>query len=237
MPSCRTGSIPAAVYPVKFANSFRREQGLNDRFVVMYSGNMGLSQNLMQLLDAADLLRDRGDIVFALIGDGALRENLEQRAAELNLRNVRFFDYQPKDQLPQSLSAADVHVVLLEPALSDFLMPSKIYGVLASGTPAIILADPACELAKLVDGEDVGMVVPPGNAQRLASQICFCAENTGLMRKLGIRARALAIERFDRTLCTEQLYQLLTGRPYPAASEAAPGTAHDENVPQRTPPV
>ena len=93
-----------AVYPVKFANSFRREQGLNDRFVVMYSGNMGLSQNLMQLLDAADLLRDRGDIVFALIGDGALRENLEQRAAELNLRNVRFFDYQPKDQLPQSLS-------------------------------------------------------------------------------------------------------------------------------------
>ena len=130
-----------------------------------------------------------------------------------------------------------MHVVLLEPALSDFLMPSKIYGVLASGTPAIILADPACELAKLVDGEDVGMVVPPGNAQRLASQICFFAENTGLMRKLGIRARALAIERFDRTLCTERLYQLLTGRPYPAAHEIASGTAHDENVPQRTPPV
>lgn len=225
-----------AVYPVKFANSFRREQGLNDRFVVMYSGNMGLSQNLMQLLDAADLLRDRGDIVFALIGDGASREDLEQRAAELNLRNVRFFDYQPKDLLSQSLSAADVHVVLLEPALSALLMPSKIYGVLASGTPAIVLADPNSELARLIEGEDVGLVVRPGDAQRLASQICFCAENTSLMRKLGIRARALAIERFDRILCTGQLYQLLTGRPHPGAGDAVPRTAYDETLPQRTPP-
>ncbi len=155
-----------SVYPVKHANSFRREHGLNDRFVVMYSGNMGLSQNLERLLEAASLLRDRGDIVFALIGDGAKRQDLEREAAERGLRNVRFFDYQPKDQLAQSLSAADIHIVMLEPALVPFMMPSKIYGVLASGTPALVVTDRRCELAKLVESEDVGLVVEPGDVNR-----------------------------------------------------------------------
>ena len=176
-----------AVYPVKIANSFRREHGLNDRFVVMYSGNLGLSQNLGRLLNAASLLRDRGDIVFALVGDGASRFTLEQEIVRLELRNVRMFDYQPKDQLAQSLEHADIHLVVLEPALAPYLMPSKIYGVLATGTPALVLADPKCELARLVESEDVGVVVPPGDVMALATQISFCADNAGLMRKLGIR--------------------------------------------------
>lgn len=214
-----------AVYPVKRGNSFRREHGLNDQFVVMYSGNMGLSQNLERLLEAASLLRDRGDIVFALIGDGAKRQDLEREAEERGLRKVQFFDYQAKDQLAQSLSAADIHIVMLEPALAPFMMPSKIYGVLASGTPALVVTDRNCELAKLVESEDVGLVVEPGDASQLASQISFCADNTSLMRKLGIRARALAMERFDRSICTQKLCRVLTGRE--VATETQPIPSED----------
>ena len=175
-----------AIYPVKFANSFRREQGLNDRFVVMYSGNLGLSQNLMQLVDAAFILRDRGDIVFAFVGDGASRRDLEQRATQLELRNVRFFDYQPKDQLSQSLGAADVHLVLLEPTLAPFLMPSKVYGVLASGTPALVIADSQCGTGPtLVEMEDVGLVVRPGDPNLLAGRSFAYAREHGFDAEAG----------------------------------------------------
>src|SRR5690606_38739970 len=137
---------------------FRRDHGLEDQFVVMYSGNMGLSQPLEMIIDAAEQLADRTDITFALVGDGARRKQLEEEVRRRGLANVRFFDYQPKRWLSQSLSAADLHVVFLEPVLVPFMMPSKVYSILATGTPVLAVTDPTSELGTLVADDGLGKV-------------------------------------------------------------------------------
>ncbi len=129
-----------ALVPLKEDNSFRRTHDVADRFVVMYSGNLGLCQRLEDILEAARLLRDHNHIVFLLVGDGVLKTRLQQQALRQELTNVHFLPYQPKDQLSQSLSAAQLHLVPIDPRVAGCLMPSKLYGALASGTPVLAMA-------------------------------------------------------------------------------------------------
>jgi len=135
-------------YPIKSNNAFRQRHGLAGKFVVMYSGNLGLTQPLGQVVLAADKLRHREEIQFVLVCRVASKPQLELRVRELGVPNVMFLDYQPRSQLTESLSAADIHLVPLDPAFVRCLMPSKLYGILASGTPVLALTDQQCQLAK-----------------------------------------------------------------------------------------
>ena len=166
------------IYPVKENNAFRHRHDLEDKFVVMYSGNMGLSQNLMQILDVAELLQHRDDIVFAFVGDGADRANLERSATQRDLQNVRFFDYQPKSELAISLSAADLHLVVLRPEIQQLLMPSKIYGVLASGTPALVIGDSHSDLAEMVVGNKLGHAISGYDTSSVADYVATVSADT-----------------------------------------------------------
>jgi glycosyltransferase involved in cell wall biosynthesis len=197
------------IYPVKSDNRFRRDHGLDGKFVVMYSGNMGMSQRLEQVLEAADLLRDRDDIEFALVGDGADRRNLQRRVAEKRLGNVRFYDYQPKSALADSLSAADVHLVILRPEIKQLLMPSKLYGVLASGTPAIVLADRDCELADVVVRQDAGVVVPSDATAELAAAIRKAADSPERLERQGLNARRYAEAQCRRDASVDRVRALI----------------------------
>src|SRR6185295_18302749 len=106
---------------------FAREHGLVDRFVVMHSGNVGLSQNLEVLIEAADRLRSKERLTIAIVGDGSKRRALEAMAAARGLDNVRFFPYQPKALLHESFATADVFVVSLKSGIEGFIVPSKVY--------------------------------------------------------------------------------------------------------------
>jgi glycosyltransferase involved in cell wall biosynthesis len=205
-----------AVSPIKRNNRFRRIHGLENKFVVMYSGNMGLSQRLDQVLDAAEALRHREDILLALVGDGADRRPLERSATQRRLKNVRFFDYQPKDQLADSLSAADVHLVILRPEIKRLLMPSKLYGVLASGTPALVIADADCELARTVSEHDLGAVVAPDSTQELVQTICRLADAREIVQRQSLAARAFAETHCRRDTSVGQIRGLLQGLVPPA---------------------
>lgn len=220
------------IYPVKSDNAFRRDQGLDGKFVVMYSGNMGMSQRLEQVLDAAELLRDREDIVFAMVGDGADRRNLERRVADQRLRNVRFFGYQPKSDLADSLSAADVHLVILRPEIKQLLMPSKLYGVLASGTPALVLADRDCELADVVERQDAGVVVPSEATAELAAAIRDAADSPERLARQGLNARKYAEAHCRRDASVGQISGLLreltgSAQREPAKSTLSETTAYE----------
>ena len=115
---------------------FRHEQGWDDRFVVMYSGNLGLAHPFDGLLAAAAAAGTTApDLLFAIIGDGARMAEVRAKVADRRLDNVRFLPMQPRGMLPETLAAADAHVVLMEPSLSGLLVPSKVYNVLASGRP------------------------------------------------------------------------------------------------------
>jgi glycosyltransferase involved in cell wall biosynthesis len=199
----------AAVSPMKQNNRFRHEHDLEDKFVVMYSGNMGMSQNLARVLEAAELLRGREDIAFAMVGDGADRRNLVRSASEKRLTNVRFYDYQPKEALATSLSAADVHLVILQPHICQLLMPSKLYGALASGTPVLAITSDVSELAEIVREHDLGQVVSDGTARALADAIATMADQPEGLAAQGARARQYAVENCTRISSVERMRQLL----------------------------
>lgn len=218
-----------AVHPVKESNRFRHFHALENKFVVMYSGNMGLSQRLGQVLEAAALLRDRTDIVFAMVGDGADRRNLERQAVERGLANVRFFGYQPKAELADSLSAADLHLVVLRPEIKRLLMPSKLYGVLASGTPALVIADDDCELSAIVRENGLGPTLADADPQRLANALLQCAAAPDEIAAQGRRCRAYAVANCSRRQSIEKHRHLLseltaTAKPS-AAGVAVPVTS------------
>ncbi len=190
------------------SNPFRAQFG--DKFVVMYSGNLGLSQQLDTVLQAAEILRDDQRIVFALIGEGANKKTLTQHAAARGLTNVMFMPYQPKDKLAESLGAADLHLIPLAPGTAGCLVPSKIYAILAAGRPFVAMMDDAAEVARIAREEAVGFVIRPGDASALASAIGDAIGRPEILRQMGSRARRVALDRFDRRKVTREFDAMLT---------------------------
>jgi colanic acid biosynthesis glycosyl transferase WcaI len=189
------------------SNPFRAEFG--DKFVVMYSGNLGLSQQLDTVLSAAERLRDDPRIVFVLIGEGARKKWLMDEAARLKLPNAMFMSYRPKEQLAESLSAADLHLIPLAPGTGGCLVPSKIYGILAAGRPFVAIMEDSAEIARLAREHKVGFVSPPGDGASLADRVLDATGVPAELKRMGQRARMLAVERFDRKVATRRFAHML----------------------------
>ena len=175
----------------------------------MYSGNIGLCQNLDEVLEAAECLRGREDIQFLMVGDGASRARLEGIARQRQLPNVRFLAYQPLTELAHSLSAADLHLVPLDPRVTGCLVPSKLYGIFAAGVPALVVAEGRCEASRIVNDSAVGRVVAPGNPKHVAQEIAWCADHRWEMDEMGSRARLLAETEYDRKIATARFASVL----------------------------
>jgi glycosyltransferase involved in cell wall biosynthesis len=180
------------------ANLLRREWGLENKFVVAYSGNLGRAHEFETILDAADALAHRPEIAFLFIGGGAQRETVEREVVRRGLPNVMFKPYQPRERLSQSLGVADVHLVSLNPALEGLIVPSKFYGVAAAGRLTIFIGDPDGEIARILNATASGFTVPSGDAPRLAQLIVELAGDPAQCESMGARARSTFDERFDR---------------------------------------
>lgn len=188
-------------------NAFAEAHGLVDRFVVMHSGNIGLSQNLEGVVEAAACLKEAPDIQFIFIGDGVKRRALEDRVRSLGLRNVRFLPYQPKERLAESFAAADLFIVSLKPGLAGYIVPSKLYGILAAGRPYVAAVEEACEVAAITRRYDCGVLADPQNPDDLARQILALYRDPGRARRLGLNARQAALE-FNRPRQVAAYYSL-----------------------------
>ncbi|MGH7247126.1 MAG: glycosyltransferase family 4 protein, partial [Pseudomonadota bacterium] len=181
-------------------NRFRAQ--FADRFVVMYSGNIGLSQQLESVLDAAARLADKPEIIFVVIGEGARKPALMKLARDCGLANVTFLPYLPKEELAESLGAADLHLIPLMRGAAGCLVPSKIYGILAAGRPFVAMMEAHAEVARIALDNRVGFVVEPGDAAALADAIVSAAANRAELHAMGIRAREIAVRQFDRPVAT-----------------------------------
>ncbi len=188
-------------------NPFRR--GLGDKFIVMYSGNIGLSQQLEAVLECAHRLRHDPRILFTLIGEGARKKWLQERAREMGLTNVVFLPYQPKEKLGESLTAADLHLIPLAPGTAGCLVPSKIYGILAAGRPFVAIMEENAEVASIAREHGVGMVVRPGDVDGLTRTIAECVDAPERLQHMGNRARLLAELHFDRNKVTSRFGSVL----------------------------
>lgn len=182
----------SAIVPSEKANPFAAAQDLVGRFVVLHAGNIGLSQNLDVVLDAADRLRSRPEILVLFIGDGNRRAALEGMAATRRLDNVRFLPFQPRDQLRWTYASSDVCLVSLKPGLAGYIVPSKLYPILAAGRPYVAAVEASSEVAVLTARHDCGIVVAPGDADALAQGILELADDPGRRSVLGTNARAAA---------------------------------------------
>jgi glycosyltransferase involved in cell wall biosynthesis len=190
------------------ARALRGEWGVDGRFVVMYSGNLGLSQNLEQVLDAAELLRDE-PVQFLFVGEGAAKAGLVARAAEQKLANVRFLPYTPKERLGESLAAADVHLIPLQRGLAGCIVPSKLYGILAAGRPYVAAVEEESEVAHITRQWQTGLRTEPGAPAELAEAIRWCLAHRDELAEMGRRGQRLAETRFDRRRCVAQFADLL----------------------------
>jgi len=187
----------AALVPGDKRNPFSIDNGLADAFVVMHSGNIGLSQDLGTLLEAASRLREYPDIVVAIVGDGVKREPLSRRARDMGLGNVRFLPHQPRERLTDSFASADVFVVSLKRGLAGYIVPSKLYGILAAGRPYVAAVEDACEVAAITRRDGCGLLAEPGSGADLAEKILALYRDRAGARDLGRRAREVGL-RFDR---------------------------------------
>jgi colanic acid biosynthesis glycosyl transferase WcaI len=159
------------IVPQPRDNDWARGRRLLDRFVVMHSGNIGHAQDLDTLIRATTLLRDLEQLAVILIGFGARHAEYVQLVRQLGANQVSFVGYQDRERLPLSLASADIHFVGLARGLSGYVVPSRLYGVLAAGRPVLAAAEEDSETAQLVRSVGCGIVVPPGRPELLADEI------------------------------------------------------------------
>jgi glycosyltransferase involved in cell wall biosynthesis len=199
-----------ALGPRPRRNEWSAAQGLDDRFVVMHSGNLGHAQDLDALLRAATLLRDLDDLAIVLIGDGARRGELVSLARSLELDDrVRLLPFQARAALPLSLSSADVHVVGLARGLSGYVVPSRLYGILAVGRPVLVSAEAESETAQVVERAGCGVVVPPGRPDLLAAAIRSAHAGELDLAAMGAAGREWVVANADRALAIERYRAVL----------------------------
>jgi glycosyltransferase involved in cell wall biosynthesis len=198
------------IQPQRIAGHWLREAWeLEARFVVAYSGNMGYAHEFDTILDAAQRLSDRSDIVFLFIGGGVQRERVEREAGDRGLKNVQFKPYQPREALSQSLSAANAHLVSLLPRLEGLMVPSKFYAIAAAGRPVLFIGAGDGELARLIDEQNCGFHVDVGAGEALALRITALAADPGMAHRQGLAARRLFDERFERRLASDTWRRVL----------------------------
>ena len=190
-------------------NPLRQAWGLENRFVVGYSGNMGLVHDFDSLLAAAHQLRKDQSIEFLLIGDGARRSELEARVHMSRLDCVMFQPSQPVMRLNHSLTLPDVHIVTLRADLVGLIVPSKAYGALAAGRPVIFVGPGQCEIARLIREWNCGICMADVPGESLAAVIVKLRDDPARCALLGANARRALEESCSRAKALEAWRQVV----------------------------
>jgi colanic acid biosynthesis glycosyl transferase WcaI len=191
--------------PAGASNSFRTKLGLEGKVVLLYSGNMGNKQGLEILPALAQAVSDDPNIHFLFCGDGAFRPRLVEMVE--GLTNVTLLPLQPLESLNELLNCADIHLLPQRGDAADLVMPSKLTGMLSSGRPTIVTAEPETQVAAVVSGlpggiskghDACGIVVPCGDAQALADSVRSLVADPELRARLGAAARRYAMEHLGK---------------------------------------
>ncbi|MDZ5454253.1 glycosyltransferase family 4 protein [Labrys sp. ZIDIC5] len=198
------------IVPAGEPSRLRRDWGLQDKFVIGYSGNLGRAHEIDTLIGAARLLRDEPGIAFLFIGNGYLTPYLKRTAAEQGLEAMFHFQpYQDAGTLPQSLTVPDIHWLSLNPHLEGLIVPSKFYGIAAAGKPMIAVMAPDGEISNLIRRYDCGAVVVPGDSAGFAATVRQWRGRPDLLAEKGRNARALIESGLDRRSSLHAWQELL----------------------------
>ncbi len=196
------------IRPGERQNGFSAAHDLDGRFVVLYAGNIGLTQGFETILAAAGRLEDRPDIHFLIVGDGTRRGWLEEQLAARRPQNVTLLPYQKRSLVPELYAASDLCLVPLKKGTAQETFPSKIYTIMAAARPVIASADPDSELEDVVRTAGCGWAVEPDNPTALAEAIASAAADRAAARARGQSGYRYVIETHSRPAVTAQYARL-----------------------------
>jgi colanic acid biosynthesis glycosyl transferase WcaI len=173
-------------------NYFRRDYQLEDKFVVLYSGNIALTQGLETVIEAAKLLEHIPEITVTIVGEKKALNRLEEYCQQCGTKNVRLLPFQPQEKLAEMYAGTDVGLVIQKKNVVDFNMPSKIQKLLASGMAIIASVPNTGTAARAISNSNGGLVVPPEDPQVLAEAIEKLYHDRDLVKQLGSSGRKFA---------------------------------------------
>ncbi len=159
------------VTPVPRQNDFSRKHALESKFVALFAGNMGFSQGLEVVLDAAKLLQGNEEIKFLMVGNGAAKNGAQSYCESAKLDNVAFLPFQAHEDVPAMYGAADVCLIPLKPGFTNESVPCKVFSIMAAGKPAVAAVDQHSDTWKLIRDARCGTCVEPENPRALADAI------------------------------------------------------------------
>jgi glycosyltransferase involved in cell wall biosynthesis len=202
------GADPGMFEPDSTGNGLRNELGLEGKFLVTYTGALGLANDISTIVRAAERLRDEPGVHILLVGDGMMRPGLESRARELGLTNITFLGSLPKDEIPGILAASDAGLATLQDIpMFRTTYPNKVFDYMAAARPTILGIDGV--IREVVEKGHAGVFVPPGNDGALADAILSLSRNRTRSREMGRSGRDYVTRHFDRDTHAEQLESLL----------------------------
>ena len=206
--------IPNGADPDMFAgiagsSDFRIRHGLEGKFVVMYAGAHGISNDLQVVLECAKLLEQHPQIVFVFVGDGKEKNNLISMATEMRLNNVSFVDAVPKNEMANTLAAADACIAILKP-IEEYktTYPNKVFDYMAAGKPVILAIDGV--IREVVESANCGIFSRPGDPSHMAEVILALQSNPKKACLMGSNGVGYLQEHFSRSVLGNKLIQLLT---------------------------
>ena len=189
-------------------NEFRKELGLEDKFVVSFAGILGYSQDLDIVLEAAHRLANYPEIVFLIVGEGVEKPRLQNKAQEMSLTNVLFLPMQPRHRYPLVIQASDVSLATLRAEVKTPVVPSKILSIMACGRPVIAAMELSGDAPKLVKEAQCGLVLPPGDAEGLTEAILKLYRERDLCEKMGMNGRRFVEQHMSLRVAVEKYEKL-----------------------------
>lgn len=190
-------------------NRMLRDLGLSDKFVFLYAGNMGHPNDLESIVWCAENLRDREQFHFIFLGAGVKKAWLLNEKAEKDLANITVLDPKPRSEQAVFLNACDVALVSLVKKMWGVSMPSRTYNILAAGKPILALTEPGSELAQVIEDDNVGWVVPPGDTEKLSAVIEEIYSKRDGLNEMGVRARHAGVEKYSTDVAVRAYYEAL----------------------------
>jgi glycosyltransferase involved in cell wall biosynthesis len=168
---------------IKDNNSFVREHHLFNKFIILYSGNLGLTHDIESLIEAAGLLENKEDIVFIIIGEGPKLSKINHIVSDKKFKNILLLPWQASENVPFTFASADIGVVTLGEGSEGISVPSKTFSYLAAGSALIVIAEPGSEAERLVEEYQCGVVARPGDTQFIADAIIRLKNQPDTLKK------------------------------------------------------
>lgn len=204
------------IYPLPYEHEkvmeFRRKYGLEDKFVIMYSGNIGLYYDLERLIKVIERFKPGTkaatgqEVVFAFVGAGSVLDQLESYVKEHEMRNVSFIPYQDKEDLIYSLNAGDVHWCVNAKGIKGVSCPSKYYGIAAAGKPVLGVLETDSEVRLLIEETKCGFCAEPGDYKQIEEDIQWFIDHAGSQEitVMGQNGREYLMKNLTRDISVEK---------------------------------